>query len=265
MCTILFSYKTNTAYPLILASNRDEFYDRPTAPAGFWEDEPQLLAGRDLKECGTWLGITKSGKIATLTNFRDPRSVRDDAPTRGKLINDFLLNNDAPEEYLQRVKEKAHVYNGFNLIFGYIFDLYYFSNKGGLFQKLSPGLYGLSNALLDTPWPKVERGKTMLGRLVTGKDSVDPEDIFSILADTFLPADDLLPHTGVGLKWERILAPLFVQSPVYGTRFSTVVLVDRNYWVTFIERSFQAGPEKYETRKFEFKLEGTFREQSRTD
>ncbi|MBT8490747.1 MAG: NRDE family protein, partial [Deltaproteobacteria bacterium] len=198
MCLILFSYQLHSEYPLILASNRDEFYDRPTAPAAFWEDAPEILAGRDLKECGTWLGITKSGRIATLTNYRDPFSIKDDAPSRGELVSNFHLSHEGPTEYVQRLQQRADEYNGFNLIFGYVSDLYYFSNRGGMAQQLVPGLYGLSNHLLDTPWTKVEWGKKRLADLVSENKSFSPGDIFHILADRSRPEDILLPDTGVG-------------------------------------------------------------------
>ena len=255
MCLILFSYQLHSEYPLILASNRDEFYDRPTAPAAFWEDEPEILAGRDLKECGTWLGMTESGRIAMLTNYRDPLSIKDDAPSRGELVSNFLLSHEEPTAYVQRVQQRAEEYNGFNLIFGYVSDLYYFSNREGIVQQLVPGLYGLSNHLLDTPWTKVEWGKKRLADLVSENKSFSPGDIFNILADRSRPEDVLLPDTGVGLTWERILAPMFVQSPIYGTRYSTVVLVDRHHNVTFIERVFHSGPDRFNERKFEFTID----------
>jgi uncharacterized protein with NRDE domain len=255
MCTVLFSFKTHPEYPLILASNRDEFYERPTSSADFWEEAPDLLAGRDLKECGTWLGITKTGRIATLTNFRAPASMRDDAPTRGKLVSNYLLSGKDPDTYFNDMRFKAHEYNGFNLLFGYVSELYYFSNKDhGFCRKVAPGLYGLSNHLLDTPWPKVVRGKKLFGDIVSRDGSVTSESIFDVLADTYQPDDSLLPNTGVGLKWERILSPIFVQSPVYGTQFSTVIMVDKKNRVSFTERAFQSRSVQYTERTFEFIL-----------
>lgn len=255
MCTVLFSFKAHPEYPLVLASNRDEFYDRPTTPADFWDECPDLIAGRDLKECGTWLGITKTGRIATLTNFRAPASMRDDAPTRGKLVSNFLLSGKDPNTYFDDMRFKAHEYNGFNLLFGYVSELYYFSNKDhGSCQKVKPGLYGLSNHLLDTPWPKVERGKKLLSDAISRGKPVTSESIFNVLADTYQPDDGLLPDTGVGLKWERILAPIFVQSPVYGTQFSTVIMVDKKNRVSFTERAFHSRSDQYTERTFEFTL-----------
>ncbi|HEU20415.1 MAG TPA: NRDE family protein [Deltaproteobacteria bacterium] len=255
MCTVLFSFKSHPEYPLILASNRDEFHDRPTMPAAFWDERFDLLAGRDLKACGTWLGITKTGRFATLTNFRAPASMRDDAPTRGKLVSNFLLSEKSPETYFHDMRFNAHEYNGFNLLFGYVSELYYFSNKDhGFCRKVAPGLYGLSNHLFDTPWPKVERGKKLLSDVMSGGKSITAEMIFGVLADTYQPDDSLLPDTGVGPKWERILAPIFVQSPAYGTQFSTVIMVDTKNRVSFTERAFQSRPDQYTERTFEFSI-----------
>jgi uncharacterized protein with NRDE domain len=254
MCIILFSYKSNPEYPLILASNRDEFYERPAAPAAFWDDSPELLAGRDLKQCGTWLGITKSGRVASLTNFRAPYSVMEDAPTRGELVTGFLKGREAPTSYIESICRNAPHYNGFNLLFGYVDDLYYFSNKGNIFEQVTPGLHGLSNQHLDTPWPKVEEGKKKLRSLLSAGNSFSPEAIFEILADTTRPADEELPDTGVGIEWERILSSVFVESPVYGTRFSTVLLVDNDGKVTFVERVLNHDPDHFETRAFEFTI-----------
>jgi uncharacterized protein with NRDE domain len=256
MCTLLFSFKNHSQYPLILASNRDEFYDRPTAPAAFWKEAPDLLAGRDLKACGTWLGVTKTGRCAALTNVRAPASMRDDAPTRGTLVSNYLTKAKDPGTYFDDMRFHAHEYNGFNLIFGYLWELYYFSNKDhGFCRTIAPGLYGLSNDLLDTPWPKVERGKQLLRNAIEdGEGGVIPDRLFEVLADTCQPDDSLLPDTGIGLTWERILAPIFVQSPLYGTRFSTVVMVDNENRVSFAERAFQSGSDVYTEQRFEFTI-----------
>jgi len=255
MCLILFSYKSHPEYPLILASNRDEFYERPSSPAAFWEEAPDMLAGRDLKECGTWLGMTKSGKIATITNFREPHAVKDDAPSRGELLINYLRNQDEPTAYIRKISKNIHRYNGFNLIFGYFSDLYYFSNRVAGVQKISPGLHGLSNHLLDTPWPKVKLGREKLNNLISGNNNFSIEDVFDILADTSHPDDTLLPDTGVGIERERLLSPMFVRSSDYGTRSSTVILVDKNYHVTFVEKIFNGTPDQYEKKRFEFTIE----------
>jgi uncharacterized protein with NRDE domain len=242
MCLILFAWKMHENYPLVLAANRDEFYDRPSAPAAFWEDAPDLLAGRDLRDRGTWLGITRGGRVAALTNYRDPASLKIGAPSRGMLVGDYLRGREIPEAYLHRIAPGADRFNGFNLLVGDTEDLFCFSNRGAR-ERLDPGIYGLSNALLDTPWAKVERGKTALSALLKEKMDPSPEALFALLTDRTRPPDDRLPDTGVGLAWERILSPLFIESPVYGTRSSTVLLIDRRGGVTFVERVFNGAAE----------------------
>ena len=259
MCLILFSYKQHPLYPLVLAANRDEFYDRPTAPASFWEERADLLAGRDLKEGGTWLGITKQGRMAALTNYRAPASIKLQAPSRGWLIKDYLCGEEDADIYLNKLEKEADRYNGFSVILGDPFQLYYFSNHSGI-RKLSPGLYGLSNHLLDTPWPKVERGKKLLAEVLSEKEIPQPEDIFNLLKDQQRPPDELLPDTGVGLEWERILASMFIISPIYGTRSSSLLLVDRCRRVTFIERTFSGRPDNWMTAKVQFTIGGDARD-----
>ncbi len=254
MCLILISYRKNPDYRLILAANRDEFYDRPTEPAAFWEDSPQILGGKDLKAGGTWLGINKSGRFAAITNYRDPGSNMPDAPSRGALVRGFLESTEAPLEYFENLKVEAGKYNGFNLIAGDLERLCYFSNRYGNPIELPPGIYGLSNHLLDTPWPKVELGKHLL-RSVVNKGSFSPEEIFHLLANRERPNDESLPETGVGLEWERILSSVFITSLVYGTRSSTTVMMDNSGEVTFIEKVFNAHPVSREIREFHFRIE----------
>jgi uncharacterized protein with NRDE domain len=255
MCLILFSYKQHPVYPLVFAANRDEYYDRPSAPASFWEDRPDLLAGRDLKEGGTWLGITRGGRMAALTNYRDPASVKLQAPSRGWLVKDYLYGREDTDIFLKKLQTQADRYNGFSVILGDPFCLYYFSNRNGTI-KLTPGLYGLSNALLNTPWPKVERGKHRLDALLSQTDDPHPEDLFSILKDQIRPKDGQLPDTGIGLEWERMLSSMFITSPIYGTRSSSLLLVDRKRRVTFMERIYNGGSEPWVTAKFQFRIEG---------
>ncbi|MBN2398297.1 MAG: NRDE family protein [Deltaproteobacteria bacterium] len=253
MCLILFSYRHHPAYPLVLAANRDEFYERPTAPASFWDDHPHILAGRDLKDGGTWLGITRSGRMAAITNYRDPRTLRDNAPSRGGLVSGFLRGDVSPGEYIDAIHPHADRYNGFNLLLGDGTGLFHFSNKTGALSEISPGTHGLSNHLLDTPWPKVERGKSHLDGVLSGRDP-SPGEIFDILGDTTHPDDRDLPDTGVGLEWERVLSSVFIRSDIYGTRSSTVILVDQEGTVRFIERSFTSGLAPFETAQFELRI-----------
>ncbi len=225
MCLILLAYDAHPLYRLILAANRDEFFSRPTAPAAFRDDSPQILAGRDLKEGGTWLGLTRTGRIAAITNYRDPRSERKDAPSRGGLVSGFLAGAMSVEEYLAFLKSEGTNFNGFNLIFGDMKQLCWFSNRGSEPQLLQPGIHGLSNRLLDTPWPKVSRGKEDLEHIVAEGKNIEPDALFAILADRTIPPDDLLPDTGVGIELERVLSPRFISAPAYGTRSSTIILI----------------------------------------
>jgi len=254
MCLILFSYKAHPLYPLILAANRDEFYERPTAQASFQKETPDMLAGRDLKDGGTWLGMTKTGRIAALTNFRDIGNLKSDAPSRGELVSGFLCGNENPVEYIQNIRRVSDRYNGFNLILGDESGLFYFSNDDHLFREISPGIHGLSNHLLDTPWPKVEHGRKLLDSMISETENPLPDEIFHMLADISRPNDKHLPDTGIGLEWERLLSSIFIQSEIYGTRSSSVIFVDRENNVTFIERTFISGPGEYKTVKFSFRM-----------
>lgn len=253
MCLILFAWKVHKNFPLILIANRDEFYERPTAPAAFWDGAPGLLAGRDLQEGGTWLGITRRGKLAALTNYRDPASLKSNAPSRGHLVSDYLRGRQTPENYLARIKPKAGQYNGFNLLIGDVSKLFCFSNRNGL-HTVSAGIHGMSNHLLDTPWPKVERGKQALNELIGRKRNPSPEALLDLLADRSRPPDEQLPITGVGLEWERVLSPLFIESRGYGTRSSTVLTIDRAGRVTFVERVFNGGADPWMTSRFDFPI-----------
>jgi len=242
MCLILFAHKVHPDYPLVLAGNRDEFYARPTAPAGFWPESPELLAGRDLVGGGTWLGVTRSGRLAAVANYRQPEARQRSVRSRGQLTVDFLRGTTAPADYLATVARRREDYRGFNLLAAAGGEIAYYSNLEGVVRILPPGIYGLSNALLDTPWPKVVGGKAALAAILAAPGPPDPEPLFALLSDTTRPADSLLPETGVGLERERVLSSRFVLSADYGTRASTVVLVDRKGEAVFVERSFGRSP-----------------------
>lgn len=251
MCLILFAYNTHPSYRLILAANRDEFYDRPSTPADFWGKHPQVLAGIDLKEKGTWLGVTREGKFAAITNYRDPASWKDQAPSRGKLVRRYLTGSSDAEKYLKKTVPQAENYNGFNLLLGDASELFVYSNRGEL-QKLSAGIYGLSNHLLDTPWPKVKRGKKLLEAALMQKGEALEESLFALLMDRHVPQDSQLPDTGVNLEWERILSPMFITSPVYGTRSSTILLIGKNRRIKLMEKVYNGKPEPWVTSRFTF-------------
>jgi uncharacterized protein with NRDE domain len=257
MCLILLSYDVHPVYQMVLAANRDEYYNRPTAPLSFHEDSPEILGGRDLKCHGMWLGVTRKGRLAAITNYRDPGVNILNAPSRGFLVRDFLAGDSSPNDYLEYVQSQKDRYNGYNLLVGDGSELFYYSNRGNRIQKLTSGMYGLSNHLLDTPWPKIEKGKEGLARLLNGKGSVNSEDIFSLLKDGTYPPDRKLPDTGVGLDWERILSPLFITSEFYGTRSSSIIFIERGGEVTFLERTFIPDgrvPTAEKTRKYAFRI-----------
>jgi uncharacterized protein with NRDE domain len=243
MCLILLAHDVHPQYRLVLVANRDEFYDRPAAPLHFWEDNPEILAGRDLKLMGTWMGITRSGRLAAVTNYRDPKGIKEDAPSRGDLVVNFLQGSLGPAEYLQEIEARADAYNGFNIIVGDRDDLYYGSNRGVKFRKLGPGFYGLSNHLLDTPWPKVKTGLARFETLVTARKADMLSALEDLLKDRERPPDKELPETGVGMAWERRLAPIFISSPLYGTRCSSILTIARTGHVSFKELSWECAQE----------------------
>lgn len=231
MCLIVFAWKVIPAVPLVAAANRDEFYARASAPAGAWPDQPQIFAGRDLKAGGSWMGIsqgeeaTQSSRFAAITNIRAPAEHKPDAPSRGHLVADYLAGNMTPQQYVASIRAGSEAYNGFNLVLADRDTLIWFSNKGqgdprnG--QPLEPGVYGLSNALLDAPWPKVLKTKAQFASLLC---LGAPDDAyFEMLSDTTLAPDMRLPETGVPLDLERVLSAVRIETPGYGTRTSTVV------------------------------------------
>ncbi len=224
MCLIVFAWKLVPGCPLVLAANRDEFFVRPTRPAGWWEDQPNVYAGRDLQAGGTWLGINRDGRFAALTNIRNGRAAKLDKRSRGELVAEYLSDGTDPRSYLDLVRDTADDYNGFNLIFGDADTLHWISNDSETsFRSLEPGIYGLSNGSLDTPWPKVVRAKAQFASLLC--QGAPDDAYFEMLADTVRPADVRLPDTGVSLEWERLLSPICIESPDYGTRASTLLRV----------------------------------------
>ena len=251
MCLIVFANNNSDDYKLIFAANRDEFYDRPTEQADFWDDHPDLLAGKDLQAGGTWLGITKQGRFAAITNFRDLKSIKNDAPSRGHLTLDFLLSEISPKEYYDKLKPTLTNYNGFNLLFGFMDDIFYFSNKTEGLIKLESGIHGISNEILNTPWPKVEKSKRQLENLIEQKN-IHPWEILNLLDDTTTAKDDELPDTGVGLEMERMLSPIFIKSEKYGTRSSTIITVDMQNNVRFVEKTYFGNSGRFSNNDFNF-------------
>jgi uncharacterized protein with NRDE domain len=249
MCLLLFAYKQHPVYKLIVASNRDEFFQRPTAPLHFWEDYPMVLAGRDLEKRGTWMGVTKTGCFAALTNFRDPSENVTGKKSRGELVTNALTYRGNIQDYMEELGKNKERYPGYNLLAGDQNELFYYSNKGDVLTRVEPGIHGLSNHLLDTEWPKVVKGKQGLSKAIEHENMVDR--LFELLQDTDQPMDDLLPSTGVSLEWERILSPLFIKSKNYGTRSSTILLMSDKA-IHYIERVYTSHD--FQERKYKLSI-----------
>ncbi len=262
MCLILFAYRSHPRYPLVLAANRDEFLDRATLPAAFWNTEPKLLGGRDLRCGGTWLAVAPDGRFAAVVNYRDPCPPKSDAPSRGRLVTEFLLTRASADDYLETLKRRSGLYNGFTFLFGDVERLFCFSNRGKSQPRVEPGIHGVSNHLLDSPWPKVVRGKKILEQILSTAKDPPIEDLFAMLADRHIPDDYLLPDTGAGIETERLLSPLFISGPGYATRSSTVMLIDRDANVTFAERTCEGNPDRGTTAVFRFRIEKPRKPQS---
>jgi uncharacterized protein with NRDE domain len=223
MCLILLAWRVHPDFPMVVAANRDEFHRRPTAAAQWWADRPRLLAGRDLQARGTWLGITGTGHIAALTNFRDPHQVKLNAPSRGGLVVRALESSASIAAHLAQLQQVSSEYAGFNLICSDGRELGVYESVPAAGRLLAPGIYGLSNHLLDTPWPKVQRAKS---RLASALALLPDEDALLELLRDDRPAEDTeLPRTGVSLEWERLLSSAFIRGADYGTRSSTVIRV----------------------------------------
>ncbi len=201
------------------------------------------------------MGITRSGRMAAVTNYRDTKNIIENAPSRGHLVRDFLESDLSPEAYLNGIKNIGELYNGFNLLVGNFDGIFYYSNRQNKVLKIPSGIHGLSNHLINTKWPKVEKGKQMLTEIIHQNSFPDPETLFSILQDRSRPQDHQLPNTGVSLEWERILSPLFITSKTYGTRSTTLLLWNKDGKIEFLERTFKPSPKGLadtETRRFSF-------------
>lgn len=254
MCLLAFAIDSHPRYRLVLAANRDENFVRPTAAARFWDDDLRILAGRDLEAGGTWLGVSRSGRLAALTNYYGPDEYAVDKLSRGWLITDFLKSDLSPGGYLEHLRRTGDRYNGFGLVFGDSTGLNYYTNRGPSVRGLAAGVHGLSNHLLDTHWPKVSAVTAGLQKFIVNTDAIDPENLFILLSDRTRYPDQLLPDTGVGIERERSLSSIFVTLDEFGTRCSTVILIDRDNRMTFLERSFDAHQNIIETVEFHLDL-----------
>jgi uncharacterized protein with NRDE domain len=238
MCLVLLVWRMHPQYPLIVAANRDEFHARPAARAGWWPDHPQILAGRDLQAAGTWLGLTRTGRFAALTNYRDPEQRRPAAPSRGALVANMLMDGGTVAEGLAYLRGVGDEYNAFNLIFSDGERLGIFESAVRSGRELGPGVYGLSNHLLDTPWPKVQDGKSRLESALSAMTGTAP--LLALLRDDRPASDERLPTTGIGLEWERLLSSAFVRAQDYGTRCSTIIRIERRGRAHFDEWTWDA-------------------------
>jgi uncharacterized protein with NRDE domain len=226
MCLIVFAWHTHPDYPLVVAANRDEYLERPAAPAHWWPEAPELLAGRDLEAGGSWMGLTRGGRFAAITNYRDPSQRLAGAPSRGRLVRAALDSGDDTLATLRAIAADSPHYAGFNLLVSDGDSLGLHESTTGAVRLLEAGIYGLSNHLLDTPWPKLARAREALTAALPAMP--DESRVLRLLRDTTPAADLHLPETGLSLEWERWLSPAFIRAPGYGTRCSSLVLIGRD-------------------------------------
>lgn len=247
MCIVNFHFQDHPMYKLIVVANRDEYYERPTKSAHFWEDEPNILAGRDLQQKGTWLGISKEGRFAAITNYRDPSMPETGRYSRGEIIRKYLTRDIEPESFMNKLSKSRTNYGGYNIIFGDQNRLFHYNNILDESKIIDVGTHSVSNHSLNTPWPKVLKGKNNLQEYVQShQEKVHIDDLFQIVADRSMAKDAELPHTGVGIEMERLLSPLFIKMENYGTMSSTILLIDKEDQVTFVERTFLDGEFQYD-------------------
>ncbi len=251
MCLVLLAWRGHAKYPCVIAANRDELHSRPAVAAQWWPSRPPILAGRDLSAGGTWLGVTRTGRFAALTNYRDPEQRRPGTPSRGTLVTSILMSGDTIEQSLEKLSRVSLGYNGFNLLFSDGARLAIYESVPGVGRELGPGIYGLSNHLLDTPWPKVQTAKSRLSRAL----SESATSVLELLRDDEPAPDEQLPRTGLSLSWERLLSSAFVRAPDYGTRCSTVVRIDESRRACFDEWTWDAAGVQTGAVSLQFELD----------
>ena len=246
MCLTLFAWKAHPRYTLIVASNRDEYHRRPSALAHRWVNNPNITAGQDLEQLGTWMGVTKTGRWAAVTNYREPQQSTDSKKSRGHLTTEYLMGGLSPQLYAASLTNELEAYKGFNLLVGDCSSITYVTNRQDKKSECidtitKPGIYGLSNHLLDTQWPKVKNGKTQLHKLINEHDVIQFTDVLEFMSDRTKPSDELLPHSGVSLDLERALSPIFIETPEYGTRATSLLLINEAASeIQFSEATFDA-------------------------
>ena len=256
MCILFIAVQKHPEFPLIIAANRDEFHQRPTRESKFWEHQPNLLAGKDLSAGGSWMGVTRNGKISALTNIRAPTRQNDAARSRGELVTNFLNQDININSYAAILEATADDYNGYNLLYGTLskLELSVFNNHTRMHQTLTQGYYGLSNASLDKPWPKIQRGKQALADYCESHTDIDKRVLFRLLGDNTQAEDDKLPETGVPYEWEKQLSSIFIHGQEYGTRSSTVLTVNNQNHVEWEEHSFDPQGNRVNQQSFQFDL-----------
>ena len=263
MCLILFAIQPNQRYRFVFAANRDESHQRPTQSLGFWSENSDILAGRDLSQGGTWMGLTRSGRFAGVTNFRRGQA-QSGIVSRGALTANFLKQQTTPVDYIDDLVKHSEDFAGFNLLIGDHHGLYYYSNAvdgqtSAFGQALAPGLYGLSNGELNADWPKIHKGRQGLKGLLTKQQNHNSQAfqqrLFDLLADQQQAPIEVLPHTGISVEREQTLSPLFIKGDTYGTRASTVLLIQEDGFISMVERSFNAAGVMIDSKAYEFYLD----------
>lgn len=258
MCILFIAVEQHPIFPLIIAANRDEFYPRPTQESHFWHDHKNLLAGKDLQAGGTWMGVNTEGGIAALTNIRNPEKHDNELSTsRGHIVSSYLLGDTPESNYIQNLKTSRNTYNGYNLLFGKWNQLQVYNNHDDSLQKLTPGFYGLSNADLNSPWPKINSGVSALETYCSENADLDVEQLFALLMDETKADDSELPNTGVPYEWEKKLSSIFIRSEGYGTRSSTILTVDQNQRLSWYEHTFNDNKQVINTQYFHFNIENS--------
>ncbi len=256
MCLIIFAYQSNPRFPLVVAANRDEIFVRPTTQAALWTDEEsgqQILSGRDKQAGGTWLGITQSGRFAAVTNIRDPSQTGRRARSRGDLTRRYLAGDDSPQQYCKRLAESYGQFAGYNLLVGDSNSLFYVNNHEEKAGELEPGVYGLSNGLLNSSWPKVDKGRTRLQALMQRPEELTTDALLAMMGDRSQATDSDLPDTGIGIEIERKLSSAFILNPEreYGTLCSTALIVDQSGPTRFSEQNFDSFGVRTQSHAFQ--------------
>lgn len=254
MCLIVFGLNSHPRYELIMVANRDEFFDRETQNAHYWSGPAHILAGKDLRSGGTWIGVDKSGRLAAVTNFRDFRNLKDEAPSRGQLPIRFLNGNLPAKDFLNSIAKESEQYNGFNLLLKDQSGFFHFSNISKKTSELKEGVHGLSNALMNSPWPKVRKAKEKLSEALSTQD-VENTYLAGLLYDMQLAKDEELLDTGAPLELEKNLSSMFIKIPGYGTRCTTVVKIGVDKAAEFTEIVYNNAGNTVETQTFQFQIQ----------